>query len=139
MTTPSLSPFTRIVGSLFFVLALCFVVGCDSPSSTIREIRRNLDTFKSSPNLQTKEALEKSFAKMEVQIQELEAKGDTVQYDLFRRQSFTLRYDFHSTLLEIAKWNSEEAERRANAQAPVTMPSPEARPSVPPAIEPYKE
>ena len=139
MTTPSLSPFTRIVGSLFFVLALCFLVGCDSPSSTIREIRRNLDTFKSSPNLQTKEALEKSFAKMEVQIQELEAKGDTVQYDLFRRQSFTLRYDFHSTLLEIAKWNSEEAERRANAQAPVTMPSPEARPSVPPAIEPYKE
>ena len=139
MTTPSLSPFTRIVGLLFFVLALCFVVGCDSPSSTICEIRRNLDTFKSSPNLQTKEALEKSFAKMEVQIQELEAKGDTVQYDLFRRQSFTLRYDFHSTLLEIAKWNSEEAERRANAQAPVTMPSPEARPSVPPAIEPYKE
>ena len=139
MTTPSLSPFTRIVGSLFFVLALCFVVGCDSPSSTIREIRGNLDTFKSSPNLQTKEALEKSFAKMEVQIQELEAKGDTVQYDLFRRQSFTLRYDFHSTLLEIAKWNSEEAERRANAQAPVTMPSPEARPSVPPAIEPHKE
>ena len=139
MTTPSLSPFTRIVGSLFFVLALCFLVGCDSPSSTIREIRRNLDTFKSSPNLETKEALEKSFAKMEVQIQELEAKGDTVQYDLFRRQSFTLRYDFHSTLLEIAKWNSEEAEPRANAQAPVTMPSPEARPSVPPAIEPYKE
>lgn len=139
MTTPSLSPFTRIVGSLFFVLALCFLVGCDSPSSTIREIRRNLDTFKSSPNLQTKEALEKSFAKMEVQIQELEAKGDTVQYDLFRRQSFTLRYDFHSTLLEIAKWNSEEAERRANAQAPVTMPSPEARPSVPPAIETHKE
>ena len=75
MTTPSLSPFTRIVGLLFFVLALCFVVGCDSPSSTIREIRRNLDTFKSSPNLQSKEALEKSFAKMEVQIQELEAKG----------------------------------------------------------------
>ena len=139
MTTPSLSPFTRIVGSLFFVLALCFVVGCDSPSSTIREIRGNLDTFKSSPNLQTKEALEKSFAKMEVQIQELEAKGDTVQYDLFRRQSFTLRYDFHSTLLEIAKWNSEEAERRANAQAPVTMPSPGARPSVPPAIETHKE
>jgi len=139
MTTPSRSPFTRVVGPLFFVLALCFLVGCDSPSSTIQEIRRNLDTFKSSPNLVTKEALEKSFAKMEVQIQELEAKGDTVQYDLFRRQSFTLRYDFHSTLLEIAKWNSEEAERRANAQSPVTMPSPEASPSVPPSAEPHKE
>ena len=43
---------------------------------------------------------------MEVQIQDLEAKNDIVQYDLFRRQAFTLRYDFHSTLLEIAKWNA---------------------------------
>jgi len=115
------------------------LIGCDSPSSTIQEIKRNLDTFKSSPNIKTKEAVEKSFAKMEVQIQDLEAKNDIVQYDLFRRQAFTLRYDFHSTLLEIAKWNAEEAERRAAAQAAITMPSPEASPSVPPAIETHKE
>ena len=139
MTIPSHSPFAR-VGSLWFILlALALLIGCDSPSSTIQEIKCNLDTFKSSPNLKTKEAVEKSFAKMEVQIQDLEAKNDIVQYDLFRRQAFTLRYDFHSTLLEIAKWNTEESERRAAAQAAITMPSPEASPSVPPAIEIHKE
>ena len=139
MTIPSHSPFAR-VGSLWFILlALALLIGCDSPSSTIQEIKRNLDTFKSFPNLKTKEAVEKSFAKMEVQIQDLEAKNDIVQYDLFRRQAFTLRYDFHSTLLEIAKWNTEESERRAAAQAAITMPSPEASPSVPPAIETHKE
>lgn len=139
MTIPSHSPFAR-AGSLWFILlALALLIGCDSPSSTIQEIKRNLDTFKSSPNLKTKEAVEKSFAKMVVQIQDLEAKNDIVQYDLFRRQAFTLRYDFHSTLLEIAKWNAEEVERRAAAQAAITMPSPEASPSVPPTIESHKE
>lgn len=121
------------------VFTLCLLVGCDSPSSTIQEIKHNLDTFKTSPNLKTKEALEKSFAKMEVQIQDLEAKGDTVQYDLFRRQAFTLRYDFHSTLLEIAKWNSEVAERRAATSNPVAIPSQVESASTPVAVEPHKE
>ncbi|MCX6974186.1 MAG: hypothetical protein NTZ94_07775 [Verrucomicrobia bacterium] len=138
MTTPSLTLFFRF-GSLFLVMALFLLTGCDSPSSRIQEIKRNLDIFKRSPNQQTKEALEKSFAKMEVQIQELEAKGDTVQFDLFRRQAFTLRYDFHSTLLAIAKWNAEEADRRAAAQAAVIMPSPEVSPSAPASAEPHKE
>ena|GEM_PF-5406005 len=138
MTTPSRTLFFRF-GSLFLVMALCLLTGCDSPSSRIQEIKRNLDAFKCSPNQQTKEALEKSFAMMEVQIQKLEAKGDIVQFDLFRRQAFTLRYDFHSTLLAIAKWNAEEAERRAAAQASVTMPSPEPSPSAPASAEPHKE
>ncbi len=119
--------------------SLCLLVGCDSPTSTIQEIKHNLDTFKTSPNLKTKEALEKSFAKMEVQIQDLEAKGDTVQYDLFRRQAFTLRYDFHSTLLEIAKWNSEVAERRAATSNPVAIPNPVESASTPVEVEPHKE
>ena len=138
MTTPSRTLFFRF-GSLFLVLALCLLTGCDSPSSRIQEIKRNLDAFKRSPNQQTKEALEKSFAMMEVQIQKLEAKGDTVQFDLFRRQAFTLRYDFHSTLLAIAKWNAEEAERRAAAQAAITKPSPEPSFSAPASAEPHKE
>ena len=138
MTTPSRTLFFRF-GSLFLMMALFLLTGCDSPSSRIQEIKRNLDTFKRSPNQQTKEALEKSFAKMDVQIQKLEAKGDTVQFDLFRRQAFTLRYDFHSTLLAIAKWNAEEAERRATEQAPVIMPSPEPSPSAPASAEPHEE
>lgn len=138
MTTPSRTLLFRF-GSLFLVIALCLLTGCDSPSSRIQEIKLNLDTFKRYPNQQTKEALEKSFAKMEVQIQELEAKGDTVQFDLFRRQAFTLRYDFHSTLLAIAKWNAEEAERRAAEQAPVIMPATEVSPSAPASAEPHKE
>ena len=139
MTTPSRFPFARVGRLSIFALALCLLVGCDSPSSTIQEIKHNLDTFKSSPNLKTKEALEKSFAKMEVQIQDLAANGDTVQYDLFRRQAFTLRYEFHSTLLEIAKWNSEEAERRAAMSNHVETPSPVESASPPAAVEPHKE
>jgi hypothetical protein len=120
-------------------MALCLITGCDSPSSRIQEIKRNLDAFQRSPNKETIEALEKSFAKMEVQVQELEAEGDTVQYDLFRRQSFTLRYDFHSTLLAIAKFDTEEGVRRAAENAALVTPTPDASPSATASEDPRQE
>ena len=138
MTTSSRTLFFRF-GSLLLLMALCLITGGDSPSSRIQEIKRNLDAFKRSPNKETKEALEKSFAKMEVQVQELEAKGDTVQYDLFRRQSFTLRYDFHSTLLAIAKFDTEEGVRRAAENVALVTPSPDASPSAPASEAPRQE
>ena len=105
MTIPSLQSFAR--PALACALSF-FLVACDTPGGTIREIRANLETFKKTPNMLTLEQLDASFDKIEKQIHHLEEKGDTVQADLFRRQAFTLRYEYRSIRREFIRWSEEQ-------------------------------
>ncbi len=114
MTNPSI--FKPLRGG-FFLLCLLLgmgLAGCDSPGGTIREIRSNLDLFKKHPNMVTLELLDKSFAKIESQIKEMEDKGDTVQADLFRRQALTLRYEYRAVRQTFIKWSEEQLNKRAS-------------------------
>jgi hypothetical protein len=113
MTIPSLQSIARVVlaGLIAFVLA-----ACGRPGDTIREIRDNLEVFKTNPNMLTLEQLDSSFDKIEGQIRELEAKGDTVQADLFRRQALTLRYEYRSVRREFIRWSEEQLKRGAAAE-----------------------
>jgi len=117
MTMPSLTPFVR----QGFALALILMLGaCDRPRvinpevETIREIERNLQTFKANPNMVTLETLDKSFDKIQVQIDELKARGDTVQADLYRRQAFTLRYEYRAVRREFIRWSNEQLSKKPN-------------------------
>ena len=114
MTTSSVFSTLRLLTSIVLSVASLTLAGCDSPAESVREIKRNLEKFQKEPSLQTKEALGKSFVKIEGQIKALEAKEDTVSADLYRRQALTLLYEFHSTLIALSKWHEEqEAQREA--------------------------
>ena len=96
---------------LIGLAALC-VAGCDSPGGTIREIRKNLDSFKAAPSQLALEKLEKSFVKIDVAIKDLEAKEDFAQADLFRRQAMTLRYEYRAMRAAFIKWSEEQAAKQ---------------------------
>ena len=118
MTTSSVFSTLRLLTSIVLSIASLTLTGCDSPAESVLEIKRNLEKFQKEPSLQTKEALGKSFVKIEGQIKALEAKEDTVSADLYRRQALTLLYEFHSTLIALSKWHEEqEAQREAARQS----------------------
>ena len=106
---PSLIPLARqgIVLAIFLLLS-----ACNQPVETIREIERNLEIFKANPNMVTLEALDKSFDKIQTQIDALQAKGDMVQADLYRRQAFTLRYEYRAVRREFIRWSNEQLSKK---------------------------
>jgi len=93
---------------LCLVFTTFFQAGCDSSAGTIREIRTNLDVFKTTPNMSTLEALDKSFAKIDAEIKVFEASNDMIQADLFRRQAMTMRYEYRATRMAFLKWSEEQ-------------------------------
>lgn len=113
MTISSLQSIARMVIPGLLALALA---ACERPGETIREIRNNLEVFKTTPNRLTLEQLDASFDKIEAQLRELEAKGDTVQADLFRRQALTLRYEYRLVRREFIRWSEERLEKGAPAE-----------------------
>jgi hypothetical protein len=112
MTTSSLLVWFRLWAFLLIGLAALCIVGCDSPGGTIREIRKNLDSFKANPSTPALEKLEKSFVKIDAAIKELEAKEDLAQADLFRRQAMTLRYEYRAMRAAFIKWSEEQAAKQ---------------------------
>lgn len=112
MTTSSLLVRFRLCAFLLIGLAALCVAGCDSPGGTIREIRKNLDSFKATPSQLALEKLEKSFVKIDVAIKDLEAKEDLAQADLFRRQAMTLRYEYRAMRAAFIKWSEEQAAKQ---------------------------
>lgn len=105
MTIPSLTSITR-AGIALAILLLA--AGCESPPRTIREIERNLEAFKARPNMHTLEVLDKSFDKIQAQVDALQAEGDTVRADLYRRQAFLLRYEYRAVRREFIRWSQEQ-------------------------------
>ena len=112
MTMPSLISAAR-KGIVLVLLVLA--VGCNRPAGTIREIERNLEVFKANPNMVTLEALDKSFDKIQAQIDAMQAKGDTVQADLYRRQAFTLRYEYRAVRREFIRWSNEQLNKKSES------------------------
>jgi len=113
MTTSSLLVWFRLLVVLLIGLAALCTAGCDSPGTTIREIRKNLDSFKANPSAPALEKLEKSFMKIDAAIKDLEAKEDLAQADLFRRQAMTLRYEYRAMRAAFIKWSEEQAAKQA--------------------------
>jgi hypothetical protein len=112
MTIPSLQSIARVA---LMVLMVLLLGACERPGDTIREIRENLEVFKTNPNELTLEQLDASFDKIEAQIRGLEEKGDTVQADLFRRQALTLRYEYRSIRREFIRWSEEQLKKGTRA------------------------
>ncbi len=106
---PSLIPLAR-QGMVLAILLL--LSACNQPVETIREIEKNLEIFKAKPNMVTLEALDKSFDKIQAQIDALQAEGDTVQADLYRRQAFTLRYEYRAVRREFIRWSNEQLKKK---------------------------
>lgn len=90
------------------------LTGCDSPAGRVREIRKNLDSFRSSPNPAQLERLEKSFVRIDAVIKDLEAKEDFAQADLFRRQAMMLRLEYRASREAFLKWSQDQLSKQAS-------------------------
>ncbi len=77
-------------------LLLVLFWGCNSPSRTVENARKQLAEFQAAPDAEKQAAVEKSLAKLDSQVEELEKKGDRARADVFRRQAFSLRTDFQA-------------------------------------------
>jgi hypothetical protein len=109
MTTSShLLRLRLLVVSLIGAVAV-ILTGCDSPAGMVREIRKNLDAFRASPNPAQLERLENSFVKIDGAIKDLEAKEDFAQADLFRRQAMMLRHEYRASREAYRKWTQDQA------------------------------
>jgi hypothetical protein len=82
--------------SLLAVACLVVLAGCDSPSRTVDSAKKELSAFQAAPDAAKQAAVEQTLAKLDVQIDALEKKGDHTQADSFRQQAFNLRSDFQA-------------------------------------------
>lgn len=110
MTMPSLISQTC---RCLLVAVLFLLAACNRPDDTIREIKQKLEIFKANPNMATLEDLDKSFDKIQAQIDAMQAKGDAVQADLYKRQAFTLRYEYRAVRREFIRWSNEQVGKKA--------------------------
>ncbi len=75
-------------------IAALVLVGCDNPQNTVNTLNKEITQFRAAPNDQTQMVIEQSFAKLDLQITELEKKGKTTEAANLRSQEATLRSDY---------------------------------------------
>ncbi len=114
MVTTSSHLLRLLVVSLIGAAAV-ILTGCDSPAGMVREIRKNLDVFRASPNTAQLERLEKCFVRIDAVIKDLEAEEDFAQADLFRRQAMMLRHEYRASREAYLKWNQDQASKQTSA------------------------
>lgn len=116
MTTSSLRPFRSRFAAISACLCAIVLAGCDSPESTVREIRENLNAFQRQPNIITLDTLDKSFKKIDAQIRDLEARERIDEADLYRRQAMLMREEYRQTRINFLKWSQRQSRSQAESQ-----------------------
>ncbi len=114
MTTSSHLQRLRLVAVSLIGVAAVILTGCDTPAGRVREIRKNLDTFRASPNRAQIDRLEKSFVRIDALIKDLEAKEDFAQADLFRRQAMMLRQEYRASREAFLKWSQDQTSKQTS-------------------------
>jgi len=114
MTTSSHLVRFRFLAFFLISVVTVLMTGCESPSDIVRDIRKNLDAFRASPNNIDLDRLEKSFKRIDAVIKDLEAQEDWAQADLFRRQVMMLRPEYRASREAFLKWSENQAAGASN-------------------------
>jgi len=82
------------------LLSLCFgvflICGCDSPDRTLDTIRKDLAAYKTTPNAETQIEVERSFEKLDDQIDKLRRDGRSAEAAAVEGIASNLRGDFRA-------------------------------------------
>lgn len=89
-------------------VAAC-LAACDSPGRTVQTTKARISAFQANPDSSKQAAVEESLARLDLQVGELEKKGDTIKADLFRRQAASLRSDFQAAKMSKAINDAKKA------------------------------
>ena len=84
---------------VFCALAALFLVGCDSAQRTVDTARKQLMEFQAAPDAAKQAAVEKSLAKLDRQIDDLEKNGEPAEAAILRHQASSLKGDFQAARL----------------------------------------
>lgn len=78
------------------LLSVFVLASCDSPERTVDTLRKQITSFKATPTDAIQLQIEQSFAKLDTQIDKLEASGKPNEASVLRRQESTLRSDYQA-------------------------------------------
>lgn len=84
---------------LAFALGLGLLVSCDSPENTVKTLTSEIEEFRARPSDQKQMTIDANFAKLDGQIQKLEADGKTAEASLLKSQRSNLRADYNAAKL----------------------------------------
>lgn len=116
MTTSSLWSLLKRSCSGFAFLVVVLLAACDSPEKSVREIRENLNAFQRQPNIITLDTLNKSFIKIDEQIQRLVDDDRINEADLYRRQAMLMREEYLQTRNNFLKMSQRQSRQQAESQ-----------------------
>jgi hypothetical protein len=85
------------------------LAACDSPGRTVQITKAQISAFQANPDSAKQTAVEESLARLDLQVGELEKRGDPIQADLFRRQATRLRSDFQAAKMSQALNDAKKA------------------------------
>jgi hypothetical protein len=93
------STHVKILFRAFLLIALFGLAACDSPKSTADTLRKEIATYRATPDDQLEAKIEKDLAKLDGQISDLEAKGKTADAGELRSVRSDLVSDFNAAKL----------------------------------------
>lgn len=93
------------------LIAILALVGCDSPKRTVDTLRKEIAEYKADPGDARQEKIEAEFARLDAQIDELEAKGKTAEASAFRSSAENLRADYRAARMVRSMRQAQEAIR----------------------------
>lgn len=91
------------------LIAILVLAGCDSPKRTIDTLRKEIAEYKADPGDARQEKIEAEFARLDGQIDELEAKGKTSEANAFRSSAENLRADYRAARMVRTMREAQEA------------------------------
>ncbi|CAN5630606.1 hypothetical protein BH09VER1_BH09VER1_14820 [soil metagenome] len=89
-------------------LTALLITGCESPQRTVDSLRAQITSYKAAPDDKKQADIEKSLAKLETQVNELEKKNDD-QAGYYKEELLTLRGDYRDAKLAKAVQDAKNA------------------------------
>ncbi len=94
---------------LLFALITVVLAGCDNPQKTVDRLRAEIAAYKSAPTDTAQAEIDDDFAKLEAQIDKLQAAGSTTEAAGYRPRAENLRADYRAARMVGAMKNAQDA------------------------------
>jgi cell fate (sporulation/competence/biofilm development) regulator YlbF (YheA/YmcA/DUF963 family) len=94
---------------LLLALMAAVLSGCDSPQTTIDQLRAEIASYKEVPSDSAQTKIEVDFTKLEAQIEKLQDQGMTAEAASYRARAENLRADYRAARMVTSMKNAQTA------------------------------
>jgi len=86
-----------------------FLVGCDTPESTIKSLRKDVQEYTTKPSEELSSQIDQKFQKLDEQIAQLEKSGRTSEAEVLQSQAADLGSQYQAAKVAGAVRNTQKA------------------------------